>query len=121
MGHSVLIVDDDPALTVGVAVRLEASGYEVLAANDVPSGVTKARQEGPDIILLDLGLPGGGGIVVLEQLQADPETRDIPVIVMSARHKSEGLSAVEAGADVFLQKPVENRRLLYALDVLLNG
>jgi len=119
MGRSVLIVDDDPALTVGVAVRLEASGYEVLAANDVASGVTKARYEGPDVILLDLGLPGGGGIAVLEQLKGDPATRDIPIIVMSARHRSEGEAAIEVGAEVFLQKPVENRRLLYAVDSLI--
>lgn len=119
MARSVLIVDDDASLTVGVAVRLEASGYEVLAAKDVPSGVSKARNDRPDVILLDLGLPGGGGLEVLSRLRSDEATSAIPVIVMSARHRSEGEAALAAGADAFLQKPVENQRLLYAIRSLV--
>jgi DNA-binding response OmpR family regulator len=119
MARSVLIVDDDASLALGVAVRLEASGYRVLAANDVPSGVTKARYESPDLILLDLGLPGGGGLKALAQIRSDEGTSRIPVIVMSARHKDDGADALEAGADVFLQKPVENQRLLAAIKSLI--
>src|ERR1700736_2552067 len=114
MGNKkILIVDDDPDVLHGMRVRLKANHYDTFLAGDTFSGVAEARKHEPDLILLDLGLPAGGGFVVMERLKMIPSIAIIPIIVVSAR---DGLGnqkrAFEAGAKAFLQKPVDNAELL---------
>jgi DNA-binding response OmpR family regulator len=114
MGNKkILIVDDDPDVLRGLHVRLKASNYETFLASDTLSGVAEARKIQPDLILLDLGLPAGGGFLVMERLNMIPALAIIPIIVVSAR---DGLGnqkrAFEAGAKAFLQKPVDDAELL---------
>ena len=81
----ILIVDDDEYLLLGLAAKLKANGYAVVSAMDGVAAVAVARQETPDLIILDLGLPAGDGFLVLERLRAMTDLLATPVIVLSAR------------------------------------
>jgi DNA-binding response OmpR family regulator len=114
MGNkTILIVDDDPDVRLGLHVRLKANHYDVIFAADGMASIAQARKHMPDLIILDLGLPAGDGFSVLERLKANDSLPLIPVIVVSARA---GLAnqerAVKAGAKAFLEKPVDNAELL---------
>jgi two-component system KDP operon response regulator KdpE len=110
---TILIVDDDPYVRQGTRLRLRASGFETLMAADVVTTLSKAERHHPDLILLDLGLPGGDGYVVIDKLKANPSLAGIPIIVVSGRDiRSNQPRAIAAGARAFLQKPVDNAEFL---------
>ena len=110
---TILIVDDDPDVRLGLHIRLKANHYEVIFAVDGMAGIAEARKHTPDLIILDLGLPAGDGFSVLERLKANDSLSLIPVIVVSARDRSANMDrALKAGAKAFLQKPVDNAELL---------
>ena len=112
----ILIVDDDADIRIGLHARLRASGYATVFAEDGMTAVTIARREEPDLVLLDLGLPGGDGFVVLERLRRHTQLACTPVIVLSARDPEENEKlALDAGAAAFFQKPAENDVLLDAI------
>lgn len=112
----ILIVDDDHDVRLGYHIRLKANNYETFFAADSLSSITEARKHQPDLIILDLGLPGGDGFVVMERLKANMYLAVIPVIVVSARDPSPNRErALKAGARAFLQKPVNNEELLAAI------
>jgi DNA-binding response OmpR family regulator len=109
----ILIVDDDEHLVLGLAAKLKAKGYAVVSAPDGVAAVVMARQEAPDLILLDLGLPAGDGFLVLERLKAMTDLLATPVIVLSARDPANNKQrALQAGAVAFFQKPPDNREFL---------
>jgi CheY-like chemotaxis protein len=109
----ILIVDDDHDIRELLALRLQAAGYETAFAADAMTAVNVARNEEPQLILLDIGLPGGTGITVMERLRNFPALAHIPVIAISAReHQPTQQAAVDAGARAFLAKPIENDLLL---------
>lgn len=109
----ILIVDDDPDLRAALNIRLRANGYDTSFAGDAMSAVSEARKFAPDLILLDLGLPGGDGFLVMQRLSAIPALAVIPVIVLSARDKDANENRVAmAGALAFLQKPYNEQVLL---------
>ncbi len=81
----VLVIDDEPPIRLLCRVNLEAEGMEVLEAPDGPSGVAAAREQAPDVILLDVMMPGLDGWRVAEALLDDPATRDVPIIFLTAR------------------------------------
>ena len=112
----ILIVDDDVDQQRGLVLRLRASGYSVVVAGDAVQAISVARKELPDLILLDIGLPGGDGHLVLDRLSALAATSEIPVIVLSGKDPSGHRERVlEAGAVAFFQKPVDNAVLLEAI------
>ena len=116
----VLIVDDDPEMRLALHIRLKANNYEVVAASDGVTGVSEARKQMPDVILLDLGLPAGDGFSVIERLQRMDTLAHIPIIVVSGRDRMANRErALKAGARVFLQKPVKNSELLAAIEQTL--
>lgn len=94
---------------LGTALRL--AGYEVRTAPDAVVALSVARQESPDLILLDLGLPGGGGMVVLERLRGLMATAITPVIVITGGEVTEA-EVLGAGAQGFLGKPVMAEKLV---------
>jgi len=112
----ILIVDDDRDIRMGLGARLRANDYTTVFAEDGMGAMTTALREKPDLILLDIGLPGGDGYVVLERLSKNTSLAMIPVIVLSARDAGENEKrALEAGAVAFFQKPAGNESLLDAI------
>jgi DNA-binding response OmpR family regulator len=112
----ILIVEDDTDLLRGLNIRLGAAGYNVVFAIDAISAISVARKETPDLILLDIGLPGGDGFVVMERLRFLSPVATVPVIVITGRDLPTNQErALNAGAQAVLQKPVNNDVLLAAI------
>jgi two-component system KDP operon response regulator KdpE len=109
----ILIVDDDLDVRQAMHVRLKANGYDTFFATDAMTSVAEAKKYSPDLIILDLGLPGGDGYTVIERLKRYPALAVIPIVVVSARDvQANRERAIAAGAKVYLQKPVDNAELL---------
>ncbi len=109
----ILVVEDVPLGLAVLRMRLEAEGFEVLAARDGIEALDQAREGRPDLVLLDLMLPRLSGERVCQELRADPRTATLPVVVLSARiQEAERLRALAAGADAFIAKPYDTGRLL---------
>jgi DNA-binding response OmpR family regulator len=118
--RKILIVDDDADVRRGLSIRLRANDYDTVYAADGIQAVSTAKKEKPDVILLDLGLPGGDGFVVMERLRHLHEMEDIPIIVVSGRDPAVNRErALQAGAQAFFQKPVDNDDLLAAIRAAL--
>jgi DNA-binding response OmpR family regulator len=118
--RKVLIVDDDKDVLLGLSLRLKANGYSVALSADVISAISVARKEEPDIIILDIGLPGGDGFTVMERLSSLLPVSQIPIIVLTARDISGNKErALNAGAKAFFQKPVDNDVLLVTIRKIL--
>ena len=109
----ILIVDDDRDQQAGLRVRLTANGFQICSAYDATQALNVARAELPDLILLDIGLPGGDGHKVLQRLRNLAPTSLIPVIILSARepamHRDRML---QDGAYAYFQKPADDTLLL---------
>ena len=117
---TVLIVEDNEPSRDALARRLERRGYTALMAVDGPQGVSLARSAKPDLILMDLGLPGIDGWEATNRLKNDRETRDIPIIVLSAHAMTNDRDlALAAGGDDFDTKPVQFQRLIGKIEALL--
>jgi len=112
-GGRILSIDDDAAIRQFLSAVLKADGYEVLLAADGAAGVTTAKAELPDVILLDLIMPYASGFEVLRHLRDDEATRDIPVLVLSTQGGEDDIvHALDQGAEDFLIKPFYARELL---------
>ena len=116
----VLIVDDDIELRRALHVRLKANNYDTVYAADALAAMSVAKQEHPDLIILDLGLPAGDGYVVMQRLHAIPALACIPIIVLSARDAASNRDkALAAGCVAFLEKPPDNAVLLSVIRTAL--
>ena len=116
----VLLVDDNELDRDMLSRRLARRGFEVLQSANGAHAVEQARREHPDIVLLETSLPGLDGLSATRQLKADPDTRTIPVVILTTRamqHDRE--QAMASGCDDFDTKPVELTRLLSKIDTLL--
>ena len=106
----VLIVDDEPRIVEGVRKYFEQAGFGVLAAYDGPRGLALARAEAPDLVVLDLMLPGMDGLDVCRQLRRES---DVPIIMLTARvEETDKLIGLELGADDYVTKPFSPRELV---------
>lgn len=103
----VLVIDDDPEIRDMIAFVLRDKGYTILTADKGEVGLAKARQDYPDLVILDLSLPDMDGLEVCTQLKASPKTRPIPVLILTARTSTQAqLLAVEYNADHYFTKPI---------------
>lgn len=118
----VLLVEDDRKITLAVGVRLKAMGYELATASDAVSAVAQARKFAPDVVLLDINLPGGDGFVVAERLHSLMQTSATPIIFITAS-KQPGLEtrAQAVGATAFLEKPFDATQLADAIELSLGN
>jgi DNA-binding response OmpR family regulator len=119
----VLIIDDDTSFGGVVSAHLIGQGYEVRLALDGISGLGQAFEKRPDLILLNLILPGGGGEAVLTNLRKSPEAGSVPIFVMSSLLSSKKLEekARELGAQGYISKPIDPEDLLYIIESVIGG
>ncbi len=116
----ILIVDDDRELVLGLAVRLKSRGYRVVCATDGVTGLGVAQKECPDLVLLDLGLPAGHGLKVMQHMRSLVNTAGVPIVVLSAQDPSVVAKlTLRAGAQAFLHKSVDNDTLLATIQETL--
>jgi CheY-like chemotaxis protein len=118
----ILIIDDHADTRLLVGARLKKYGYETVFASDAVQAVAMARQAQPDAIVLDLGLPGGNGFIVLDRLKQNNAFSHIPVIILTADESPESeLKGLEAGAAAFLHKPAQEEALIAAVERVIGG
>lgn len=113
----ILIIEDDYDLSALMIRHLHSAGYEVLNVGDAIQGVQFAKKELPDLIVLDLKIPGGGGLKVLENVSRLPETQAIPIVVLTGVHDNVTKEKVLAGgATEYLEKPYNPQELLRSIE-----
>jgi two-component system, OmpR family, phosphate regulon response regulator PhoB len=113
----VLVIDDEPDVLLLCRVNLEHAGHEVLEALDGPHGIELARTRQPDLIVLDLMLPYMDGYEILEKLGDDDRTKDVPVVVLTAKAQREDrIRSWEAGVAEYVTKPFSPTSLAETLD-----
>ena len=109
---TILIIEDDQKVALGLAIRMKAAGYEAVMAHDALSGVRTAVKTKPDLVLPDISMPAGNGFIVAERIHRNLSTR-IPIIFLTAsRHPEFRQKAEELGALAFVEKPYEPAELL---------
>ena len=118
--HRILIVEDEHDIADLIAFNLQRSGFEVIKAHDGIEGTELALRERPDLILLDLMLPGRDGYSVFRELRRDTRTANTPVIILTARAQTEDkIQGLEAGADDYLTKPFSPKELMLRVQAVL--
>ena len=116
----ILVVDDLPENVFMLQDRLENEGYEVVTAYDGKTGIAKATSDMPDLILLDVMMPGMTGIEVCKALKQDPSTADIPIIIVTAKSGADDTKeGLEAGAFDYIKKPFEKVEMLARINSAL--
>ena len=116
----VLIVEDNEMNRDMLSRRLERRGYDILLAEDAEQGIEVAQMEQPDIILMDVSLPGMNGWDATRQLKASAKTAEIPIVALTAHALStDREKATEAGCDAYETKPVELPTLISTIERLL--
>jgi len=123
MNKKVLIVEDDMALFNMYSVELKIKGYDVLNVNDGLQALSKAKEFRPDIILLDIMLPGMNGLNILTELKADPQTMDMPIIMLTNYGSEDNVKkALESGAaDYIMKYKILPSELADKIDVVLGS
>lgn len=120
MDPMVLVVEDEPAQAEMLSYNLQKEGFRVAVAGDGEEGLLVARESMPDAIVLDWMLPGLSGIEVCRQLRSDASTRDIPILMLTARGEEEDrVRGIETGADDYVVKPYSPREVVARIKALL--
>ncbi|HEX9847346.1 MAG TPA: response regulator [Acidimicrobiia bacterium] len=108
MGSRILVVEDSAVIRRLIEVCLRAADLEIITRDDGKSGLSAVSSEAPDLVVLDVGLPGMDGWEVLDRIRRDPTTESIPVVVLTAHAEEESRRrANEGGADAFVTKPFQ--------------
>lgn len=118
----ILIIEDEENTVEFLTIRLSREGFTVLSANDSYKGIALAHKEMPDLIILDLMLPAGGGLTVLKRIKAVKETSGIPVLVLTA-NKSPGYrqKVMAEGVEAYVEKPYDSQELVVTIKKLLDS
>jgi len=120
MDARILIVEDEPAIQELLAFNVTQAGFQALRAEDAESAWQQIRNSVPHLILLDWMLPGTSGVVLAKQLRSDARTRDIPIIMLTARgEERDKILGLESGADDYITKPFSPRELMARIRAVL--
>ncbi|MFC1942463.1 response regulator transcription factor [Chloroflexota bacterium] len=121
MSKRILVVEDDPASMRLMQYILEHKGYEVITAVNGLDGLKKARSEEPDLVILDVMLPGMGGFDICYHLRSEPQTAGMPILMLSA--KARGVdkdTGLKVGADFYATKPVDPAEIVSTVQSLIS-
>ena len=122
MPSVVLIVDDSPTERFALTGILKRQGFEVLSAQNADEGLNLARTQRPDLVLMDVVMPGLNGFQATRQLARDPDTSAIPVVMVSTKsQETDRVWAMRQGARGYLTKPIDERLLLQTIRQVLDG
>jgi len=120
MSRKILIIEDEVALSRMLQLRLEANNFQVIAATDGQKGLNMAREEAPDLIILDIMLPSLNGHQILRMLKFDGRYKEIPIIVLTAKGLEEDKKlGLDLGADAYFAKPFDSDKLIDKIRELL--
>lgn len=118
--HKILVIEDEADLARLLVKRLTKHGFEVMAAADAIQGTGMAHEKAPDLIILDLMLPGGGGLTVLKNLRLSVQTRYIPVVVLTGSANEEYKEKILAeGVEAYFEKPCDCDTLITTVKDIL--
>ncbi|GAB4548778.1 MAG: response regulator [Anaerolineae bacterium] len=122
MGNQILVVEDNPDNRILITDVLDSLGYQVIVANDGEEGIKRANTDKPDLILMDISLPGKDGLTATREIKATETTRHIPIIALTA-HAMVGdrERALEAGCDDYVSKPIDLKELATKLSHFLSA
>jgi DNA-binding response OmpR family regulator len=121
-GIRVLIIDDSKTVVLAIKKFLRSVGYETFEAFDAETGLSMIHEHSPELIFLDIMLPGMNGFAALRMIRRDPLTRDIPVIMMSGNEQAmEQFFVLRIGADDFMKKPFSRDELFFRIEALLDN
>ena len=116
----VLVVEDEAAIAELIALNLRHASFEVEIADTAPAAISAVDRVLPDLVLLDWMLPGGSGLQLAKQWRADPRTRELPLIMLTARaEEADKIAGLDAGADDYLVKPFSTQELLARIRAVL--
>ena len=122
MSRRVLLAEDEPNIVESLTFLLERSGFEVTFEANGQAALAAALAEPPEVMVLDVMLPGMDGLEVLRRLRADPRGRDVPVLILTAKGQREDReNALGCGADLFMTKPFSNFEVIEAVKRLAGG
>ena len=120
MAATILVVEDEPAIQELVAFNLQQAGHLPVSAHSAEQALAVLRQALPDLILLDWMLPGISGVELARRLKADPYTRPVPIIMLTARgEEQDKITGLETGADDYITKPFSPRELMARIKAVL--
>ncbi|MBS1142004.1 MAG: Response regulator receiver [Proteobacteria bacterium] len=120
-GTKVLIIDDSKTIVVALKKFLRSAGYETIEAFDAESGLALMQEQRPELVFLDIVLPGMNGFAALRTIRRDPQLRDIPVIMMSGNEQAmEQFFGTRIGADDFMKKPFSRYEIFFRIERLLD-
>ena len=118
MAQHVLLIEDEPNIAEAIRFLLTRDGLRVSHASEGAAALVLLRQDPPDLVILDHMLPGMSGLEILTALRADPESRHLPVMMLTARGRDREM-AEQAGADRFMTKPFSNAEILAEVRAML--
>ena len=120
MNEKILVIEDDPNALRLVEYKLGQEGYQVITAADGLEGLKKAREEHPDLIILDIMLPGLDGYEVCQRLRQEPKTIKLPILMLSAKARGiDKATGLKVGADDYLTKPADQAMVVAKVKTLL--
>lgn len=120
MGKKVLVVDDSPTELRLVTSALNGKGYNIITASDGAEAMQKAMKEHPDLIVLDVVMPGKDGFQVCRELKKSPDTKDIKIVMLTSKNQvTDRFWGMKQGADVYLTKPFKEEELADSVSRLI--
>ena len=120
MSATILVVEDEPSIQELIAASLRHAGHRVLCADSAEQAAHRVNETLPDVVLLDWMLPGMSGIQYARRLRSTERTRDLPIIMLTARNEEhDKIAGLDAGADDYLSKPFSPRELLARIKAVL--
>jgi len=116
----ILIIDDEPEITEIVETFLTEAGYRVAVENSSLNAVSKAKEFKPDVVLLDIMMPGSDGYAVCKELKQDPDFADTPIIFLTGKDREDDQGrSFQSGGDMYIKKPFSCERLLEIVNIVL--